>query len=72
MWNVFPKGMFVDNIVEVAKKELAWEVDYTREAICTKKFKRLLAPYPEYFVPDVIGELRLLTHFKREKGMFSF
>ncbi|KOB76396.1 Uncharacterized protein OBRU01_05825, partial [Operophtera brumata] len=55
VWNVFPKGMFIDNIVEVAKKELAWEVDYTREAACTKKFKRLLAPYPEYFVPDVIG-----------------
>ncbi|KAM3968837.1 ubiquinone biosynthesis protein COQ8, mitochondrial [Aphomia sociella] len=57
VWNIFPKGMFIDNIVEVAKKELAWEVDYVREAECTRKFKRLLAPYPEYFVPDVIGEL---------------
>ncbi|XP_073956110.1 ubiquinone biosynthesis protein COQ8, mitochondrial isoform X2 [Choristoneura fumiferana] len=57
VWNVFPKGMFVDNIVEVAKKELSWEVDYFREAECTKKFKQLLAPYPEYFVPDVIDEL---------------
>lgn len=47
--------MFIDNIVEVAKKELAWEVDYIREAECTRKFKKLLAPYPEYFVPDVIG-----------------
>ncbi|KAF9414460.1 hypothetical protein HW555_007657 [Spodoptera exigua] len=57
VWNIFPKGMFIDNIVEVAKKELSWEVDYLREAECTKKFKRLLAPYPEYFVPDVIDEL---------------
>ncbi|XP_013133244.1 PREDICTED: aarF domain-containing protein kinase 4-like isoform X1 [Papilio polytes] len=57
VWNVFPKGMFIDNIVEVAKKELSWEVDYVREAECTKKFKRLLAPYPEYFVPDVIEDL---------------
>ncbi|XP_026759739.2 atypical kinase COQ8B, mitochondrial isoform X1 [Galleria mellonella] len=57
VWNIFPKGMFIDNIVEVAKKELAWEVDYVREAECTRKFKRLLAPYPEYFVPDVVGEL---------------
>lgn len=55
VWNIFPKGMFIDNIVEVAKKELAWEVDYIREAECTRKFKKLLAPYPEYFVPDVIG-----------------
>lgn len=52
---MFPKGMFIDNIVEVAKKELAWEVDYVREAECTRKFKRLLSPYPEYFVPAVIG-----------------
>lgn len=57
VWNVFPKGMFIDNIVEVAKKELAWEVDYLREAECTRKFKKLLQPYPEYFVPDVIDEL---------------
>ncbi|XP_059055185.1 atypical kinase COQ8B, mitochondrial isoform X1 [Achroia grisella] len=57
VWNIFPKGMFIDNIVEVAKKELAWEVDYIREAECTRKFKRLLAPYPEYFVPDVIDNL---------------
>ncbi|XP_063373992.1 atypical kinase COQ8B, mitochondrial [Cydia amplana] len=57
VWNVFPKGMFIDNVVEVAKKELAWEVDYRREAECTKRFKTLLAPYPEYFVPDVVDEL---------------
>lgn len=54
---MFPKGMFIDNIVEVAKKELAWEVDYIREAECTKKFKQLLAPYPEYYVPSVIGNI---------------
>jgi aarF domain-containing kinase len=53
---VFPKGMFIDNVVEVAKKELAWEVDYVREAECTRKFKKALEPYPEYFVPDVIGQ----------------
>lgn len=47
--------MFIDNLVEVAKRELAWEVDYIREADCTKKFKQLLEPYPEYMVPDVIG-----------------
>lgn len=62
VWNVFPKGMFIDNIVEVAKKELAWEVDYVREAECTRKFKTLLAPFPEYFVPDVIGDI-LVTYF---------
>ncbi|XP_034951611.1 LOW QUALITY PROTEIN: atypical kinase COQ8B, mitochondrial [Chelonus insularis] len=57
IWNIFPEGMFIDNVVEVAKKELAWEVDYVREAECSKHFKKLLAPYPEYYVPSVIDEL---------------
>lgn len=57
IWNVFPEGMFLDNLVEVAKKELGWEVDYKREAECTRKFKELVEPYPYYFVPTVIDEL---------------
>ena len=55
VWNMFPEGMFIDNLVEVAKRELAWEVDYKREAECTKKYREYVAPYPEYFVPAVIG-----------------
>uniref|UniRef100_A0A0C9R1W6 ADCK3_0 protein n=1 Tax=Fopius arisanus TaxID=64838 RepID=A0A0C9R1W6_9HYME len=57
LWNVFPEGMFIDNVVEVAKKELAWEVDYVREAECSRKFREMLAPYPEYYVPKVIDDL---------------
>jgi len=47
--------MFIDNLVEVAKRELAWEVDYERERVCTKQFRELLQPYSEYYVPEVIG-----------------
>ncbi|CAD6217207.1 GSCOCG00004724001-RA-CDS [Cotesia congregata] len=57
VWNIFPEGMFIDNVVEVAKRELSWEVDYIREAECSKKFKELLAPYPEYYVPTIVDEL---------------
>lgn len=49
-------GFFIDNVIEVAKRELAWEVDYFREAECTKKFKKLLEPFPVYHVPKVIGK----------------
>lgn len=52
---MFPEGMFIDNVVEVAKRELAWEVDYIREAECAKQYKELMMPYPEYYVPTVIG-----------------
>ncbi|XP_030750710.1 atypical kinase COQ8B, mitochondrial [Sitophilus oryzae] len=57
MWNIFPKGMFLDNLMTVAKRELAWEVDYIREAICTRKFKEILNSYNEYYVPDVVNTL---------------
>ncbi|KAH7940492.1 hypothetical protein HPB49_000503 [Dermacentor silvarum] len=56
-WDIIPRGMYIDNVVSVARRELAWEVDYLREAECAKKFKKLVAPYPEYYVPDVIDEL---------------
>lgn len=61
VWDMFPKGMFLDNLIRVAKRELAWEVDYVREAECTRKFRELLKPYPEYYVPEVIGEYNVVT-----------
>lgn len=57
VWNMFPEGMFIDNIVKVANKELANEVDYLREAECTRKFRVLLEPYNDYYVPKVIGKI---------------
>nr|CAD7395536.1 unnamed protein product [Timema poppensis] len=66
VWNVFPDALFVDNIVTVAKRELSWEVDYKREAECTKKFKTLVQPYPDYFVPRVIDELCTAQIFTTE------
>lgn len=56
VWNMFPEGMFIDNLVTVAKRELAWEVDYEREAVCTKKYRELVKPYKQFYVPRVIGE----------------
>lgn len=57
LWNIFPKGMFIENVVVVAKRELAWEVDYKREAECTRKFRTLLEPYTDFIVPKVIDDL---------------
>lgn len=57
VWNVFPPGMFIDNIVRVAKRELAWEVDYVREAEYTEKFQQMMSVHQGYKVPDVIRDL---------------
>ncbi|XP_053987221.1 atypical kinase COQ8B, mitochondrial isoform X1 [Hylaeus volcanicus] len=66
VWDIFPKGMFIDNLVEVAKRELAWEVDYVREAECTRKYKKLMEPYSDYYVPAVIDELSTSQVFTSE------
>ncbi|XP_017065013.1 atypical kinase COQ8B, mitochondrial [Drosophila eugracilis] len=57
VWDVFPQGFFIDNVVRVAKRELQWEVDYDREAEYTEKFRQMISPYPEYYVPRVVRDL---------------
>ena len=32
-------GLFLDSTIAVARKELAWETDYQREAQCSMRFK---------------------------------
>ncbi|KAG5680776.1 hypothetical protein PVAND_010263 [Polypedilum vanderplanki] len=64
VWNVFPPGIFIDSIVKVAKRELAWEVDYIREAEFTTNFAEMIKNYPQFKVPRVINDLttsRVLT-----------
>jgi len=55
VWKIIPDGVFIDNIIEVAKRELGWEVNYIREAECAKRMRKLLTPYPDFYVPEVIG-----------------
>lgn len=57
VWDVFPAGFFIDNIVQVAKRELRWEVDYMREAEYTEHFAEMIRPYGEYRVPKVVRSL---------------
>ncbi|ODM99712.1 AarF domain-containing protein kinase 4 [Orchesella cincta] len=57
VWSILPEGIFIDKVVEVAKRELSWEVDYIREAVCAKRFRTLLENNPDYYVPEVVDEL---------------
>lgn len=57
IWDVFPAGIFIDNVVKVAKRELVWEVDYLREGKYTDKYGEMFAPYKEYRVPKVHWDL---------------
>lgn len=57
LWDILPKGMFADNVMSVAKRELRREVDYINEAEAGRRFKKLLEQYPEFLVPRVYEEL---------------
>ncbi|VDM55197.1 unnamed protein product [Angiostrongylus costaricensis] len=50
---IFPKGLFLEKFVEVARKELAEECDYMREARAMQKFRELLADSEDFYVPEV-------------------
>ena len=54
---LLPKGLYLDNTLRVAKKELGWECDYIREAACTTKFRELIQSQHGLNVPQVFPDL---------------
>ncbi|GMH38418.1 hypothetical protein BSKO_06302 [Bryopsis sp. KO-2023] len=66
--DVLPKGLFVDNLVKVMKRELALECDYEYEMKSQARFRELVGgdefTNQHFIVPDVVPELcsqRILT-----------
>ena len=59
-WKILPDGMYVDNLMRVARKELSWELNYEREAECQEKFRSLIEPFSKaerIGVPKVYKEV---------------
>uniref|UniRef100_A0A0V0J662 ABC1 atypical kinase-like domain-containing protein n=1 Tax=Schistocephalus solidus TaxID=70667 RepID=A0A0V0J662_SCHSO len=56
-FDLLPRGMFAEEAIKVAKRELHWECDYIREAAYATHFKKLLADEEAFVVPRVIPEL---------------
>ncbi|KAI1286344.1 Atypical kinase coq-8, mitochondrial [Halotydeus destructor] len=42
-----PPGLFLDSLARVARRELAWEVDYEREADCQRRYAELVRRHPD-------------------------
>lgn len=58
VWDFLPKGLYVENLIQSARHDLALEVDYLNEAIQSKKFRQLVAGNKDGFVvPEVVEEL---------------
>ena len=56
-WNIIPRGLYIESVINVAKRELNWEVDYVREAEWNRRFQKWLADYPMFRIPAVIDHL---------------
>lgn len=58
--NMFPKGLFIDHVMKVAKDELSRECDYELEAANQERFRRLILSSDQrelFNVPHVFHEL---------------
>ncbi|CAB4475030.1 unnamed protein product [Rhizophagus irregularis] len=69
MSNLLPKGLYLDNTIKVARRELAWETDYVREATCMEKFGELLKDDKDFVVPKVMKEYSTKMVLTSEKMM---
>ena len=56
-WNIIPRGFYIESVIDVAKRELNWEVDYEREAQWGRRFQKFFADSPIYRIPKVIDSL---------------
>jgi len=63
-FDIFPRGLYMDKVIDAARIELAREIDYKLEAKQQKKMRNLLKDYKSVYVPDTIDFLstkRILT-----------
>lgn len=55
--NLLPKGMYIENVITVMKRELLDECDYIREGKCSLRFAELVKDDPVFVVPKVNMDL---------------
>lgn len=62
MLGIFPRGLYLNEAIDVARTELHWECDYEREATYQKAYREHLLKYPgEFYCPKVIDHLSTRT-----------
>jgi aarF domain-containing kinase len=55
---IFPRGLYLDELIKVTRHELHWETDYQREADYQTRYRNACAISPEkYYAPEVIAHL---------------
>jgi aarF domain-containing kinase len=55
---VFPRGLYLNELIKVTRGELHWECDYEREASMQRLYREKLMASPEkFYAPKVIDKL---------------
>ena len=55
---VFPRGLYLDELIKVSRGELHWECDYSREAAYQTRYRNACIVSPDkYYAPEVIDHL---------------
>lgn len=55
---IFPRGLYINEALDVARRELHWECDYNREASYQIAYRKHLLNYPDdFYCPRVIEHL---------------
>lgn len=57
VWDFLPKGLYIENLIQSARHDLALEVDYLNEARQSKKFAQFLGNEKGYIIPKVVEDL---------------
>ncbi len=59
---VFPRGLYLNEAIDVARNELHWECNYEREALYQRAYRNHVSNYPsDFYVPKVIDSLSSKT-----------
>lgn len=55
---IFPRGLYLDELIKVTRGELHWECDYSREASFQTQYRNACLSSPDkYYAPEVIEHL---------------
>lgn len=58
MLGIFPRGLYLNEAIDVARSELHWECDYEREATYQRAYREHVLGYPEdFYCPKVFDHL---------------
>jgi len=62
MLGIFPRGLYLNEAIDVARGELHWECNYEREATYQRAYREHLLAYPkDFYCPKVVDHLSTRT-----------